>query len=147
VARISERVPWAFLEFGGKLPEFVGAAGDENQVVAFAREDAGEFQSDAERGAGDESGFAVGMAGSFQKGGGSRRPGAERKCKKAGPKTRLSPRLTEGRPFHLNVGQRRFHSVDRVPLVAAFSLPLTLLMFFTPSVSSHLRKASAPCFA
>src|SRR5437867_10487691 len=31
--------------------------------------------------------------------------------------------------------------------VAAFSLSLTLLMFFTPSVSSHLRNASAPCFA
>src|SRR6185369_6181218 len=31
--------------------------------------------------------------------------------------------------------------------VAAFSLSLTLLMFLTPSVSSHFRKASAPCFA
>src|SRR6202521_1195762 len=35
-------------EFRGELPEFVRAAGNENQVVAFAREDAGEFQSDAE---------------------------------------------------------------------------------------------------
>jgi hypothetical protein len=48
-----------FLEFGCELPEFIGAAGDENQVVAFAGEDAGEFQSDAERGAGDQSSFAV----------------------------------------------------------------------------------------
>src|ERR1700687_1220407 len=47
------------LEFGGDLPEFVRAAGDEDQVVAFAREDAGEFQSNAERGAGDQSGFTV----------------------------------------------------------------------------------------
>src|SRR5208337_883603 len=48
------------LQFGCKLPEFVRAAGDKNQVVAIAREDAGEFHSDAKRGTGDESGFAVG---------------------------------------------------------------------------------------
>jgi len=48
-----------FLEFGRELPEFVRAAGDQNQVLAFAREDAGEFQSNAKGGAGDESGLAV----------------------------------------------------------------------------------------
>src|SRR5208337_5412245 len=47
------------LECGSELTEFVRAAGDENQVVTFAREDAGEFHSDAERGAGDQSGLAV----------------------------------------------------------------------------------------
>jgi hypothetical protein len=46
-------------QFGGKLPQFVRAARDQNQVVSFPREDARQFQSDAERGASNKSGFAV----------------------------------------------------------------------------------------
>src|SRR5450755_2848458 len=47
------------LKFGCKLSKPVAVSGDEHKVRTFAREDAGELQSNARRGAGDESGFAV----------------------------------------------------------------------------------------
>ena len=44
------------LQFVGDLREFVGAAGDQHQVVMVAGEEFGQFVSDAAGGAGDEDG-------------------------------------------------------------------------------------------
>src|SRR3984957_13303762 len=49
-----------FFQFRGQLAEFVRGASHQHEVVAFTREDAREFQADAEGCAGDESGFSVG---------------------------------------------------------------------------------------
>ena len=52
------------LQFGGDLREFIGAAGDQHQVVMVAGEEFGEFVSDAAGGAGDENGHEGILAGS-----------------------------------------------------------------------------------
>src|SRR3981081_1137968 len=58
--------------------------------------------------------------------------------------------MSKGRPRQfLSYAPTRAGSASYIECqdVAAFSFSLTLLMFFTPSVPSHLRNAAAPCFA
>ena len=47
------------LQFSGDLPEFVGAASDQHQVVVVAGEEFREFVSNAAGGAGDENGGSM----------------------------------------------------------------------------------------